>query len=226
MASVLGGVSVVFLVVITLGATSANSLPGDPLYGVSRAYESVGDWVGVVDPVEQRLHEVIALTDRGDVVLATRAAGEALAYLRQNSQIELGIAAAIEIASAEDSPPASIQASPPANVTVEKANTLRLAAELLLQSVQTNGDSLNAAAVDLALAVADVVSDPADPEDPVASPTTTTLPERSSTTTTIVEPSTTTTPAGESSTTTTTPEDEESGGGDGGEGPIFIPPGS
>lgn len=225
MASVLGGVSVAFLVVFTLGATSATSLPGDALYGVSRAYESVGDWVGVVDPVEQRLQEVIALTDRGDVALATRAAEEALAYLEETTDIELAIAATSDTQQA-----ASVQASPAASVTVEQANTLRLAAELLLQSVQDNGDTLEAAAVDLAVAVSDVASEPGEPGDPIASPatTTTTLPEESSTTTTLVDESTTTTIPDESSTTTTIPEDEEEGDGDGGEGegPIFIPPGS
>ena len=58
-------------------------------HGVSRAYESVGDWAGVVDPVEQRLHEVIALSDRGDVVLAVQAAEEALVYLERTTDIDL-----------------------------------------------------------------------------------------------------------------------------------------
>lgn len=87
-AVVVGAASLIF-VLVGLGYGSSKSLPGDPLYGVSRAYEGVGQLVGVVNPLEQRLHEVIALAERGDRVRAVQVASEALEEFGRAANIAL-----------------------------------------------------------------------------------------------------------------------------------------
>ena len=220
------GVSLLLLMVVALGVTSARSLPGDTLYGVSRAYEEVGGWVGVGDPVEQRLHEAIALAERGDGVRAAQAAAEALDELERTTDFVLVLPSATTSttrpgATEETTPTttpssASVEASPE-GVDEDSVQTLKLAAELLLNNVRNNGGELDAAAAGLAKAVDDLVvaDDPVITED--TSTTTTTIPD--STTTTVPEDTATTTTTIPDSTTTTVPEE-----GDGGRGPIFIPP--
>lgn len=87
-AVVVGLASVMFMLV-GVGYGASKSLPGDPLYGVSRAYEGVGQFVGVVNPLEERLHEVIALAERGDRELAVQIASEALQELGRSADIAL-----------------------------------------------------------------------------------------------------------------------------------------
>jgi len=230
------GFSFFLLMVVALGVTSASALPGDSMYGVSRAYEEVGGWVGVGDPVEQRLNEVIALAERGDGALAAVAATEAL------KELELTIGFVSDLtptttlpdpdgsgsgASTQETTPttegssASVEASPE-DVDEESVRTLKLAAQLLLSKVKNNGDSLDDAAAGLAKALDDLVDD----DDPVITETTSTT----STTTTVPESTTTTEPEDTSTTTTvpestTTTESEEGDGEAGnGKGPIFLPP--
>ncbi len=231
------GVSLLLLTVVALGVTSASALPGDSLYGVSRAYEEVGGWVGVGDPVEQRLNEVIALADRGDGVLAVQAATEALEELGLTTNFVPDLTPTTTLPDPEDSgggavtqettpatPSVSVEVSPE-GVDQDSVQTLKLAAELLLNSVKNNGGELDAAAAGLAKAVDDLVAAD-DPVTAVGTSTTTTIP----TTTTIVPDSTTTTVPEDTSTTTfpdstttTLPEDGEGEAG-GGQGPIFLPP--
>ena len=222
--AVLAGVSLLLVTVVALGVTSANSLPGDPLYGVSRAYEEVGGWVGVVDPVEQRLYEVIALAERGDGVLAGQAAEEALAELERTTDLQLALPPATTTTTpdagggtvTQETTPTtaphtvSVEASP--GVDEDPINTLKLAAELLLNSVKENGGELAVAAAVLAEAVSGLAAE--DP-DVTAGATSTTTSSTSSTTTSTTEPESSTTTTVPDSTTTTVPE---------GRGPIFLPP--
>jgi len=230
------GFSLFLLMVVALGVTSVSALPGDSLYGVSRAYEEVGGWVGVGDPVEQRLNEVIALAERGDGVLAAQAAVEALDELERTTGLVLlspvattlpdpegpgGGASTQETTPTTEAPPTSVDASPE-GVDEEAVQTLKQAAELLLSKMENNGDSLVDAAAELAKALDDLV----DEDDPVTTETTSTT-----STTTTVPDSTTTTEHEDTSTTTTVPDSTtttESEEGDGeagnGKGPIFLPP--
>jgi hypothetical protein len=235
------GFSVVLLMVVALGLTSASTLPGDSLYGVSRAYEEVGGWIGVGDPVERRLNEVIALAERGDGVRAAQAATEALEALEQTTEFTPDLTTVTTLPSPEGSggestqettpttapSSASVDASPVANDD-DSVQTLKLAAELLLSRVQDNGGEVSEAAASLAQAVDDLVEE----EDPVtAEGTSTTTTEPEDTSTTIIPDSTTTTEPEDTSTTTTVPDsttttepEEGEGEAGNGKGPIFIPP--
>lgn len=231
--AVAAGFSVVALVFVALGAASSSSLPGDALYGVNRAYESIGARVGFVDPVERRLNEVIALADRGDAVRAVQVAEEALAGLeRAGFEVSLPLGTTTTTVDDPDDGNATQSTTPP-KVTVEatpgdgpeeRINTLRLAAQLLLSNVKDHGEDLESAAVGLAKAVSDLGNEVPPPVEAsttttvVAESTTTTLID--DTTTTIVDETTTTTVPGSSTTTSV-----NAGGGSGdGEGPIFLPP--
>lgn len=223
----------VALVFVALGAASSSSLPGDALYGVNRAYESIGARVGFVNPVERRLNEVIALADRGDAVLAAQVAGEALAELEKARGFEVSLPLGTTTTTVTDDSDDgdATQSTTPPKVTVEatadgpeeRINTLRLAAQLLLSHVKDNGGDLESAAAGLAKAVSDLGKEEPPPVETsttttvVAESTTTTLVE--DTTTTIVEDTTTTTFPGSTTTSTAT-----AGGSDGGKGPIFLPP--
>ena len=223
------GASLILFMVVALGLTSARSLPGDPLYGVSRAYEEVGGWVGVGDPVESRLKEAIALADRGDGALAAATAAEALDELERTTDFVLLIPTTTTLPESSDdgsptptNPPTPSVAATPEGTDDESVQSLKLAAELLLSFVKNNGGELDAAAVELAKAVDGLVEE-VDPVIPEGSTTTT------STTSTIPDSTTTTEPEDISTTTTvpdstTTVPEEDDGETDGGPGPIFIPP--
>ncbi|MFV1962131.1 MAG: hypothetical protein ACC658_09875 [Acidimicrobiia bacterium] len=232
--AVAAGVSLLLLTVVALGVTSASSLPGDSLYGVSRAYEEVGGWVGVGDSVEQRLNEVIALAERGDGALAAQAASEALEELGLTTNFVPDLTPTTTLPDPEGSgggaatqkttpttPSVSVEVSPE-GVDEDSVQTLKLAAELLLISVKNDGGELDAAAAGLAKAVDDLVA----ADDPVTvegtSTTTTVLEETSTTTvpdsTTTTEPEDTSTTTFPDTTTTTVPEEGD------GKGPIFLPP--
>ncbi len=236
------GFSVVLLMVVALGVTSASTLPGDSLYGVSRAYEEVGGWIGVGDPVERRLNEVIALAERGDGVRAAHAATEALEALEATTEFTPDLTPVTTLpdptgsgdgAATQETTPttapstASVEASPVGGDD-DSVQTLKLAAELLLSRVQDNGGEVSEAAASLAQAVDELVEE----EDPVtAEGTSTTTTEPEDTSTTIVSDSTTTTEPEETSTTTTVPDsttttEPEEGEGEAGDGqgPIFLPP--
>ena len=110
----------------------------------------------------------------------------------------------------------------PQGVDKESVQTLKLAAELLLNKVKNNGDSLDDAVAGLAKAVDGLV----DEDDPLTTETTSTT-----STSTTVPDSTTTTEPEETSTTTTVPDsttttEPEEGEGEAGKGkgPIFLPP--
>ena len=223
------GVSMLLLMVAALGMISARSLPGDTLYDVSRAYEEAAGWVGVGDPVEQRLHEAIALAERGDAVRAAQAATEALEELERTTDLVLVLPPATTSTTrpgtSEETTPtttpssASVEGSPE-GAAEDSVQTLKLAAELLLNRVQNNGGELDTAAAGLAKAVDDlvVVDDPVPTEDTstTISPTTT-IPDSTTTTesedtatttispTTTIPDSTTTTESEDTATTTISP---------------------
>ncbi len=241
------------LLLFGLGATASQSLPGDPLYGVSRAYERVGVLTGFVDPVEQRLHEVIALVERGDTVLAAQAAEEALTGLGHDAEPHLVMPPPPAASNTTTVPDAADQGgsdttptTAPPEVTEEATDeeaaddaaeddaaedpavSLKLAAELLLSTVREDGTDIEAAVAGLALAVSDLGVDEEE-ETVTADETSTTSTTPSTTTTTEPEEATTTTEQVDSSTTTTTlPETSTTSpgdeAGDEGRGPIFLPP--
>lgn len=77
-------VAVAGLLVISnvgLAAASDSAVPGDPLYGLKRAYEQVGDLLGVESHASERLREAEVLLARGHNDAALQAADEALEEL-------------------------------------------------------------------------------------------------------------------------------------------------
>ncbi|HEU4750194.1 MAG TPA: hypothetical protein VFT54_03975 [Acidimicrobiia bacterium] len=77
-------VAVAGLLVISnvgLAAASDSAVPGDPLYGLKRAYEQIGDLLGVESHAGERLREAEVLLARGHNDAALQAADEALEEL-------------------------------------------------------------------------------------------------------------------------------------------------
>lgn len=265
--AVLVGVASVMFALVGLGYGSGKSLPGDSLYGVSRTYERFGQLVGVVDPVQERLHEVIALAERGDRELAAQTASEALDELGRQRGVNVSITPTV--ATTPPSPPTTALTVPPTTaredegtgptdtrddtttttvkpaVTVDAdesiqedpVKTLKLAAELLLDRVKENGDAVDDAAANLAVAVSALASqedtttvaadEPTEnsTDSTTSSTTSTSQPKRNSSTSTTSTTSSTT-----STTSTTTPTEgppgqgEGPGSGEDGPGPIVLPP--
>lgn len=143
-----------------VGVAADRAIPGDVLYPLDRALEALG----LSSPlVEERLLEAIALTERGEMVLAVETANEALAELGRS-----GVTATLPVATTDTleltaetfedpsttttelelpevtTAPDSDDAAPvvdTADEVVEAApdagEALRLAAEQLLQSVRS-----------------------------------------------------------------------------------------
>lgn len=242
------------LVALTgVGVAADHAVPGDPLYSVDRALESVG--IGG-DVVEERLQEAIVLASRGDVTAAATTASEAITEINRRGVATTvpvpGDVASVEAADTTDTTGTtaaagtSIAAAAPAAPTptepetVDSAEAIRLAAEQLLQSVRiarsdpTAPNDLESAVVFLAEATATVEGD--------TTTTTSTSTSTSSTTTTTLErdnqgngkgvpggADTETTTTTSTTTTTVASTDDGSGatspadGGDGSSGPIFLP---
>lgn len=147
-----------------VGVAADRAVPGDVLYPLDRALEAVG----LTSPlVEERLLEAIALTERGEMVLAVETANEALAELGRSGvtatlpvptvDSEELTAETVEESSTtttEEETAATTTAAPADDVTVDSApdddvvveaaqepidvsEALRLAAEQLLQSVRS-----------------------------------------------------------------------------------------
>lgn len=121
--AVVVGLASLMFVLVGLGYGSSKSLPGDPLYGVSRAYEGVGQMVGVVNPLEQRLHEVIALAERGDRVRAVQVASEALEELGRSADIALVSTATSTTTTTSTTTPESQDTAAPAVVPDDTSDT-------------------------------------------------------------------------------------------------------
>ena len=211
---------------IGVGAVSDEAVPGQVLYPLDRAYESVAAFVGVnTGPGEERLVEALALMDQGRELDAVQLVNEALAVMGR----ETGV-------TDWDPPPAEVTVQPPTTAptvtvapptTAPGANTptvdpgpaivaveapdashsLRLATEYLLQTVrdakkpkdplQAEGAAVNLRAA-ASGAVAAVETVKAEAAQALAADNATT------TTTTVPGGSTTTTTVPGGSTTTTT----------------------
>lgn len=231
-AVVVAGASFVTVVSTGLGLAADGAVPGDALYRVDRGFELIADSVGGDrDRSVERLEEVIALADRGDVDGASSTALEALRSIGRSTRTEPDPV----VPGGDPTTTLAIPAAPPAP---EQAVTIRLAAEKLLRSVREAPADVEAAAAELALA-AGVVGEPSttNPEEPGGTLSTEApAPPSSSTTSTIPTGSTTTTvgpadggsssggsadggssSAGNTDTTSTTAPKE-------GPGPIILPP--
>ena len=232
--------------VIGLGAVSDEALPGQVLYPLDRAYESVAAFVGVnTGPGEERLVEALALLDLGRDLDAIRAVDEALSVIGRDAGVEDWAAAAPEITVRKPvtAPSASVAAptketgaaSPdpaaePAVVAAEApdlSNSLRLATEYLLQTVRDarkpkGGVVADDAVGNLRAAASGVV---AAAESVKAEAALAVAAEDGSTTTTVAGGSTTTTVPG-GSTTTTVPDGSTTTTVPGGSTTTTVPDGS
>jgi hypothetical protein len=213
-------------VLIGVGAVSDEAHPGQVLYPLDRAYESVAAFVGVnTGPSEERLVEALALLDLGRDLEAVSLVDEALLTIGRDAGVDDWAAAspaASEPATPAQQPvtgraevaepPAGTQetASEPAVVAAEpsdSASSLRLATEYLLQTVRDarkpkEGVPEGEAAGNLRAAASGVV---AAAETIKAQAALAAAAEEASTTTTVPGGSTTTT-VPDGSTTTTVPD--------------------
>lgn len=150
-----------------LGAAAEQALPGDPLYAVDRAYESVSDIVrGPVDRSEERMLEALELMDRGNRDLAITHLAKELSVqnIMDVEPVELaqpvpppegvsGIAAAETTSTVSstspttaapetsDSTAAAASSEPVDSEVVDEEDPLRLALEYALQAKQAARDS-------------------------------------------------------------------------------------
>lgn len=78
---------------VALAAVSDQAVPGDALYGVDRAYESLADGIGLGGPhAGERIGEAAALVARGDVPAALEALDEALAEIEESDDPQAAMA--------------------------------------------------------------------------------------------------------------------------------------
>jgi hypothetical protein len=210
---------------IGVGAVSDDAVPGQVLYPLDRAYESVAAFVGVdTGPGEERLVEALALIDQGRDLDAARLVDEALSVMGRETGVTDWEPAPAEAPVQPPTTAPPVAAPPttspgvvaptvdpgPAIVAVEApdaAHSLRLATEYLLQSVRdakNPNDALQAedAAVTLRAAATGAVA-AAESVKAVSAQAAATE-DGSTTTTTVPGGSTTTTTVPGGSTTTTT----------------------
>ena len=210
-----------------VGVAADRAIPGEFLYPLDRALEALGV---SSDLVEERLQEAIALLERGEMALAIATSNEALAELGRSgvtatlppvtiaNDVTADTVEEISTTTTEDEivevapdPAEGDEPSTSSGTVVEAAaepvdatESLRLAAQQLLQSVRSaktdpsTTDNVTIAALFLAEATASVSGT----DDPTAETTTESTTWTSSTTST-------------STTTTTVPEDPRPGGGNG-----------
>lgn len=251
---VLAGIAVVTFGFASVGALADSSVPGQFLYPIDRAFEAVTGVIGVeTGGSEERLTEALALIDRGDQVRAAELIDEAIEAASKETGLDgkLTEIAASPVATTPpteaDTGPIVLPADPDDEPEIvatapadEPADTLRLATEALLRTVQevkasdgdeSLADALVAAASDAKEAATQVIILSA--EQPVSESTTTTIPETTTTskpgkkptTTTDPDPTTTTTVPDGSTTTTTEPDDDSTGTTSTTDpGPIILPP--
>ena len=211
---------------IGVGAVSDDAVPGQVLYPLDRAYESVAAFVGVdTGPGEERLVEALALIDQGRDLDAVRLVDEALSVMgRETGVTDWEPPPAIDpVQPPTTAPPAAVSppTTAPAAVTPtvdpgptivaveapDASHSLRLATEYLLQSVRDvkkPKDPIQAedAAVTLRAAASGAVA--AGESVKAVAAQTVAAEEGSTTTTTVPGGSTTTTTVPGGSTTTTT----------------------
>jgi hypothetical protein len=220
---------------IGVGAVSDDAVPGQVLYPLDRAYESVAAFVGVdTGPGEERLVEALALIDQGRDLDAVRLVDEALSVMGRETGVtdweppaEVPVQPPTTAPPAADTPPTTAPAAMtptidpgPTIVAIEApdaSHSLRLATEYLLQTVrdakkpkdplqaEDAAVTLRAAASGAAAAAESVKSVAAQAVAAEDGSTTTTTVPGGSTTTTLPGGSTTTTLPGGSTTTTTVP---------------------
>jgi hypothetical protein len=232
------GLAAVAIGVFGLGAAADGAIPGEFLYSIDRAYESVGSFLGIDGGSgEERVLEAIALIDRGDEADAIATLSEALVAIEQETGVA-GISRTLTTISQpefalppelnrDETAPVEVAEAPLADTVAAAApageSPLKLAAEMLLRSLQgdavASADELTAA-VDEVEAAALAIEIPV--EEPAAETTTTTTEvatDDSSTTTSLPDgdSTTTTTLVLDDSTTTTTTEPDDGG-------PIILPP--
>lgn len=223
-----------------LGIAADAAVPGDALYRLDRSVESVADALGVGgDRSVERLEEIIALADRGDVERAAATAVEVLEGFgvappaveptTSTSAVPETVPDPVPDSGAASEPPAEDPSPDAATLAApepDRAQTIRLAAERLLRTVRGAGGEREAAVAELAVA-AGVASEPGTTvKPPPASPPPTT-------TSTIPGSTTTVPPAGDG---TTAPDGTDGGSTDDsgtsaptttvpdGPGPIILPP--
>ncbi len=233
-AVVVAGASFVTVALTGFGLAADGAVPGDALYRVDRGFEIIADSVvGGRDRSVERLQEVIALADRGDVDGASSTALEALRSIGRSDTTAPEPGPDPVVPEGEPATTLAAQAAPPAP---EQAVTIRLAAEKLLRSVREAPADVDAAAAELALA-AGIAGEPAttDPTEPGGTPSAK-APPPTTTTSTILTGSTTTTvgPADGGSSSGGSADGGSSSAGNGdtssttapetGPGPIILPP--
>lgn len=202
--AVLAGASLFLLGSSVVGVLADAAVPGEFLYRVDRAAESVGLGRGAV---RERLREAIALAERGDTDGAKRIASEALVSIDPDMTVYAA-------GDADPSAAAAAAIETPADPD-ETIRVLTLAVQALLRSLDDESADLEAAVSDLALAL-----------NPVDSSTTSTSSTSTSSTSTSTTSTSTTSTTSTSSTSTTTsqPEDPSSTTTTTTTGGIILPP--
>lgn len=226
---VASSVGAVLLGALGLGALADQAVPGQVLYPIDRAYESVAGLVGISeDRSEERLVEALALIDRGREVEAVALIDEAIEYLASQPRLQTALLDAPGPITSTTSPePTSttLPAAPPTTVVrpevvaepepppvlvaaADPSTSLRLATESLLRSVrearsgvdEAGHEEVGRAASEL-IAAAQVVRETTVmvPPPDVAGETTTT----SESTATSSDSTTTSEPSSDATTTTT-----------------------
>ena len=96
-----------------MGAVSDNAVPGQVLYPLDRAYESVAAFVGVdTGPGEERLVEALALIDQGRDLDAVRLVDEALSVMgRETGVTDWEPAGRSPCSASDDGPPGGQRAA-------------------------------------------------------------------------------------------------------------------
>ena len=149
--------------IVGMGSLADRAVPGQVLYPLDRAYESVGELMGFnQNRTEERLVEALSLLDRGDSAYAVRLVNEALTDIGRDPDLKEYHATVAQIVAQPSlaTPPVvtsttqvvDSQVAPPVDDTpaatsddqpvvvaaaeTDPATTLRMAAEYLLRTVR------------------------------------------------------------------------------------------
>lgn len=114
---------------VGLALAADSAVPGDPLYGVDRAYERVAEVLGIGgDNARERLEEASTLATRGDVPRALSTARETLSSLPVEAGGLAQALAALQAAESDASETGAPESAPGRELTAE----LHVQTELLL----------------------------------------------------------------------------------------------
>jgi len=109
-AVVLGSAGIFVGANVGLALAANASVPGDPLYGIDRAYEKIEAAIGLhPNLVAERFREAAALTQRGETTLAFETASEAMRQLGPGSHALDVLAQVAEGMKASEVLPADVQ---------------------------------------------------------------------------------------------------------------------